>query len=185
MQYYNFLINSYNPAIVIEPLKGYYAHERIPENLGEFGLQPGVAEIIQPGDDITVVTYGWMVTIAHEAALKLKEYDISVELIDVQSLSPFDTEHLIGKSVKKTSKVLFVDEDVPGGGSAYMMQKAMEEQELFYYLDTPPRTLSATEHRGAYGVDGEYFSKPNIDSIFATVYRMMHDVDEARFKEEF
>ena len=183
--YYNFLINSHNPAIVIEPLKGYYAHERIPENLGEFGLQPGVAEIIQPGDDITVVTYGWMVTIAHEAALKLKEYDISVELIDVQSLSPFDTEHLIGKSVKKTSKVLFVDEDVPGGGSAYMMQKAMEEQELFYYLDTPPRTLSATEHRGAYGVDGEYFSKPNIDSIFATVYRMMHDVDEARFKEEF
>jgi len=179
--FYNTLLQGHNPALVIEPLKGYYIHEMLPENLGEFTVPLGIPEIIEEGSDITIVTYGWNVTIAHSAVNKLKALNILAELIDVQTLVPFDTQHIIISSVKKTNKILFVDEDVPGGGTAYMMQKVLVEQKAFNFLDTPPKTLSAKEHRGAYGTDGEYFSKPNTETIIEAVYEIMHSVNPIKF----
>jgi 2-oxoisovalerate dehydrogenase E1 component len=133
------------------------------------------------GTDITIVTYGWNVTIAHSAVNKLKELNIFAELIDIQTLVPFDIYQIICRSVQKTNKILFVDEDVPGGGTAYMMQKVIEEQQAFHYLDAPPATLSAKAHRGAYGTDGEYFSKPNTETIIEAVYDIMHSVNPAGY----
>ena len=179
--FYNTLLKAHNPALVIEPLKGYYIREMLPENLGEFTVPLGVPEIIEEGSDITLVTYGWNVTIAHSAVNRLKTLDISVELIDVQTLIPFDIQKVICRSIQKTKKILFVDEDVPGGATAYMMQKVIEEQEGFQYLETPPKTLSAKVHRGAYGTDGEYFSKPNTESIIETVYQIMHQNNRDKY----
>lgn len=179
--FYNTLLKGHNPALVIEPLKGYYIHEMLPENPGEFNVPLGVPEVLVEGTDITIVTYGWNVTIAHSAVNKLKALNISAELIDIQTLVPFDTQHIIGRSVQKTNKILFVDEDVPGGGTAYMMQKVIEEQKAFHYLDAPPATLSAKAHRGAYGTDGEYFSKPNTETIIEAVYNLMHSVNPAGY----
>ncbi len=179
--FYNTLLQGHNPALVIEPLKGYYIREMLPENLGKFTVPLGVPEILEEGTDITIVTYGWNVTIAHSAVNKLKALNISAELIDVQTLVPFDTQHMISRSVRKTNKILFVDEDVPGGGTAYMMQKVLVEQHAFNYLDSPPKTLSAKEHRGAYGTDGEYFSKPNTETIIEAVYEIMHSVNPLKF----
>jgi len=179
--FYNTLLQGHNPALVIEPLKGYYIREMLPENLGEFTVPLGVPEIIEEGTDVTIVTYGWNVTIAHSAVNKLKALNISAELIDVQTLVPFDIQHIISKSVKKTNKILFVDEDVPGGGTAYMIQKVLIEQHAFNDLDSPPKTLSAKEHRGAYGTDGEYFSKPNTETIIEAVYEIMHSINPLKF----
>ncbi len=179
--FYNTLLQGHNPALVIEPLKGYYIREMVPANPGEYAVPLGIPEVITMGTDITIVTYGWNVTIAHSAVIKLKAFGISAELIDVQTLVPFDTQHIISRSIKKTNKVLFVDEDVPGGGTAYMMQKVLEEQKAFQYLDTPPRTLSAKEHRGAYGTDGEYFSKPNTETIFEAVFEIMHHHNPGKY----
>ncbi|MGD9929909.1 MAG: thiamine pyrophosphate-dependent enzyme [Mangrovibacterium sp.] len=182
--FYNTLLQSNDPALVIEPLKGYNVKEPLPSNLGEFRVPLGVPEILHEGTDVTLVTYGWNAHHAEKAAHLLQEVkNISVEVIDVQTLMPFDVNHLILKSIKKTNKVIFVDEDVPGGGTAYMMQKVLEEQQAFNYLDTAPRTLPAMEHRPAYGIDGEYFSKPNVERIFETVYQMMHETDVKRFPE--
>jgi len=179
--FYNTLLQGHNPALVIEPLKGYYIREMLPENLGEFTVPLGIPEILEEGTDITIVTYGWNVTIAHSAVNKLKALNISAELIDVQTLVPFDTQHIISQSVKKTNKILFLDEDVPGGCTAYMMQKVLVEQNAFNFLDAPPKTLSAKEHRGAYGTDGEYFSKPNTETIIEAVYEIMHNVYPSKF----
>ena len=179
--FYNTLLKGHNPALVIEPLKGYYIREMLPENLGEFTVPLGIPEILEEGTDITIVTYGWNVTIAHSAVNKLKALDISAELIDIQTLVPFDTQHIIRKSVQKTNKILFVDEDIPGGGTAYMMQKVLEEQKAFNYLDAPAKTLSAKAHRGAYGTDGEYFSKPNTETIIEAVYEIMHTVNPVKY----
>jgi pyruvate/2-oxoglutarate/acetoin dehydrogenase E1 component/TPP-dependent pyruvate/acetoin dehydrogenase alpha subunit len=179
--FYNTLLRGHNPALVIEPLKGYYIREMVPENPGEFAVPLGIPEIITEGTDITIVTYGWNVNIAHSAVNKLNSTGISAELIDVRTLVPFDIQHIISRSIKKTKRVLFVDEDVPGGGTAYMMQKVIEDQHAFQYLDTPPRTLSAKEHRGAYGTDGEYFSKPNPETIFESAYEIMHIAHPARY----
>jgi len=179
--FYNTLLKGHNPALVIEPLKGYYIHEMLPENLGEFTVPLGVPEVLDEGTDITIVTYGWNITIAHSAVNKLKALNISAELIDIQTLVPFDTQHIISQSVQKTNKILFVDEDVPGGGTAYMMQKVLEEQKVFNYLDAPAKTLSAKAHRGAYGTDGEYFSKPNTETIIEAVYEIMHSVNPAKY----
>ena len=176
--FYNTLLEANDPALVIEPLKGYNLKEPLPTNLGDFRVPLGIPEIIQEGTDITAVTYGWNVHHVLKAAHLLKEIkNISVEVIDVQTLLPFDVNHLILKSIKKTSKVIFIDEDVPGGGTAYMMQKVLQEQQAFNYLDTAPRTLSAMEHRPAYGIDGEYFTKPNVELIFEEIYQMMHEVN--------
>ncbi|MDD2304456.1 MAG: thiamine pyrophosphate-dependent enzyme [Prolixibacteraceae bacterium] len=180
--FYNTLLEANDPALVIEPLKGYNMKEPLPLNIGEFRVPLGVPEIVHEGTDVTVVTYGWNVHHALKAALLLKEIkDISIEVIDVQTLMPFDVNHLILESVKKTNKVIFIDEDVPGGGTAYMMHKVLQEQQVFNYLDTAPRTLSAMEHRPAYGIDGEYFTKPNVELIFEEIYRMMHEVDVKRY----
>ncbi|OFX26444.1 MAG: transketolase, partial [Bacteroidetes bacterium GWA2_31_9] len=154
--FYNTLLESDDPALVIEPLNAYRLKEKVPLNLGEFKIPLGVPEIIEEGTDITIVTYGSCVRIALDAVEQLKEFKISCELIDVQTLLPFDINNLILESIKKTGKVLFFDEDVPGGATAYMMQKVVEGQGAFYYLDTEPKTLCGNDHRPAYSADGDY-----------------------------
>nr|WP_319267748.1 thiamine pyrophosphate-dependent enzyme [uncultured Draconibacterium sp.] len=182
--FYNTLLAGNDPALVIEPLKGYNVKEKLPANHGEYKIPLGVPEIMQEGTDVTVVTYAWNVHHAVKAAKLLQDFKgISIEVIDVQTLMPFDVNHIILESIKKTGKVIFMDEDVPGGGTAYMMQKVIEEQKAFDYLDTAPRTLSAQEHRPAYGIDGEYFSKPNVELLFKNVYEMMREVEPNRFPE--
>ena len=180
--FYNTLLEGNDPALVIEPLKGYNLKEKMPSNIGKYRVPLGVPEILREGTDVTLVTYGWNVHHAIKAARLLSRFKgISVEVIDVQTLMPFDINHIILESVKKTNKIIFVDEDVPGGATAYMMQKVIEEQKAFNYLDTAPRTLPAMEHRPAYGIDGEYFSKPNVEKIFRNIYEMMREVDEKRY----
>ena len=182
--FYNTLLEANDPAIVIEPLKGYNVKEKLPSNHGEYNVALGMPEVMREGTDVTVVTYAWNVHHAVKAAKLLKDFKgISIEVIDVQTLMPFDINHIILESVKKTNKVIFMDEDVPGGASAYMMQKVMEEQKAFDYLDTAPRTLSAMEHRPAYGIDGEYFSKPNVERLFRNVYEMMGEVEPLKYPE--
>jgi pyruvate/2-oxoglutarate/acetoin dehydrogenase E1 component/TPP-dependent pyruvate/acetoin dehydrogenase alpha subunit len=182
--FYNTLLEGNDPALVIEPLKGYNVKEKMPSNIGEYRIPLGVPEILREGSDVTIVTYGWNSHHAIKAARLLARFkNISVEVIDVQTLLPFDINHIILESVKKTGKVIFMDEDVPGGATAYMMQKVIDEQKAFNYLDTAPRALSAMEHRPAYGIDGEYFSKPNVERLFRNVYEMMREVDEKNFPE--
>jgi pyruvate/2-oxoglutarate/acetoin dehydrogenase E1 component/TPP-dependent pyruvate/acetoin dehydrogenase alpha subunit len=179
--FYNTLLLGDEPGIVVEVLNGYRLKERLPDNVAEITLPAGVPEIVRAGKDITLVTYGAMVRIALESARLLADLDIDVEVIDVQSLLPFDVEGVIVKSLQKTNRILFTDEDVPGGTTAYMMQQVLEEQNGFYWLDAPPRTLPAQAHRPAYGTDGDYWSKPNVESIFETVYEMLHDSDPATY----
>jgi len=181
--FYNLLLKSDEPALVIECLNGYRLKESMPTNLGEFTTPIGEVEIINTGDDITIVTYGSCCRIALEASQKLKELNISLEIIDVQSLIPFDINHNIVKSLKKTNRIIFLDEDVSGGGSAYMMQKVLEEQNGYNYLDSKPRTISSKDHRPAYGDDGDYFSKSNIDDIIEICYSIMNEIDEKNFPE--
>ncbi|MDH5382585.1 MAG: transketolase, partial [Cyclobacteriaceae bacterium] len=180
---YNTLFRSDDPALMIESLNGYRLKERIPENIGDFTVPLGHAEVLKEGDDITIVTYGSMCRIVQQAARQLQEVGISCEIIDVQTLIPFDLSGEIVKSVKKTNRVLFADEDVPGGASAYMMQKVLDEENAYYYLDSKPEALAATEHRPAYGSDGDYFSKPNVEDVFDKVYAMMHEADPVKYPE--
>ncbi|MCF8379924.1 MAG: hypothetical protein K9H49_10130 [Bacteroidales bacterium] len=181
--FYNTLLQANDPALVIEPLNAYRLKEALPENIGEFTVPLGIPEILVEGSDITLVSYGSCVRIAQSAIEQLKEFNISVELIDVQTLLPFDTNHIILESIKKTGRVIFFDEDVPGGATAFMMQKVIEEQKAFYYLDSEPKTLSANEHRPAYASDGDYFSNPNAEDVFEMVYGMMNEADPARYPE--
>ena len=173
--FYNTLLEGNDPAIVIEPLNGYRLKERMPDNIGEFRLQLGIPEILSTGTDLTVITYGSTVKVANEAVKQLASHDISVELIDVQTLVPFDRNKVILESLKKTNRVLFLDEDVPGGTTAYMMQEVLEKQGGWQYLDSPPKTLTAKEHRPAYTTDGDYFSKPSAEDIFDMIYGMMRE----------
>ncbi len=182
---YNTLLEANEPALVVEPLKGYNVKEKLPENIGEFKVPLGIPEVVKEGNDITFVTYAWNVHHAIKAASLLQTKGISAEVIDVRTLLPFDINHTILESVKKTGKILFIDEDFPGGATAYMMQKVMEEQKAFDYLDTAPRTVPAKEHRPAYGIDGEYFSKPNVELIYETVWEMMRNTDVKRFGRLF
>ena len=175
--FYNTLLRADEPALVIECLNGYRLKEKIPSNPGDFTVPLGIPEVLVEGEDITIVTYGSCVRIAEEAVKQLKEVDINAELIDVQTLLPFDLHHKIGASVRKTNRVIFLDEDVPGGASAYMLQQTMELQEIFKYLDAPPKTLSAQAHRGAFGTDGDYFSKPGAQDVFETAYEIMHEAN--------
>jgi 2-oxoisovalerate dehydrogenase E1 component len=179
--FYNTLLCADEPALVIEPLNGYRLKEQLPTNLGEYKLPLGVVETINEGADVTLVTYGSCCRIAMEAVKQLAEADISVEVIDVQTLLPFDLNHSILESVKKTNRLIVLDEDVPGGASAYILQKVLEEQGAFKYLDSDPRTLAAKDHRPAYGSDGDYFSKPSADDVFDIVYDMMHETDPEKF----
>jgi len=173
--FYNTLLEGEDPAIVIEPLNGYRLKEIMPDNIGEFRLQLGIPEILNQGTDLTVVTYGSTVKVALEAVKQLALHDISVELIDVQTLVPFDKNKMILESIKKTNRVLFLDEDVPGGTTAYMMQEILEKQGSWQFLDSPPKTLTAKEHRPAYTTDGDYFSKPSQEDIFDVIYSMMKE----------
>ena len=180
---YNTLLQSDDPGLVIECLNGYRLKERMPDNLGEFTVPLGVPEILQEGDDVTLVTYGSCVRIAEAGIKLLKKVGISVELIDVQTLLPFDLEHRIVESLQKTSRIVFMDEDVPGGGSSYMLQKVLEEQNGYQYLDSQPRTLSAKAHRPPFGSDGDYFSKPNPEDVFETIYALMQEAEPGRFPD--
>lgn len=179
--FYNTLLLSDEPGIIVEVLNGYRLKEKLPDNIAQISLTPGVPEILREGDDVTVVTYGAMCRICEQAADLLSGVGIEVELIDVQSLLPFDVKGVILESLKKTNHILFADEDVPGGATAYMMQQVIEKQDGFYWLDAPARTLTGEAHRPAYGTDGDYFSKPNVESVFETVYAMMHDNNPQRY----
>ena len=179
--FYNTLLKSDEPAIVVEVLNGYRVKERLPDNIAEMTLPLGIPETIRTGKDVTIVTYGACCRIVLDAADKLNKVGIEVEVIDAQSLLPFDIHHEIVESLKKTSRVLFVDEDVPGGTTAYMMQEVIEKQGGYFHLDSPARTLSAKAHRPAYGSDGDYWSKPNVETVFDAVYEMMNEVDPGKY----
>jgi pyruvate/2-oxoglutarate/acetoin dehydrogenase E1 component len=172
---YNTLLEGNDPALVIECLNGYRLKEKLPSNLMEFRVPLGIPEVIREGSDITVVSYGSILRIIQEAAQVLEEMGISVEIVDVQTLLPFDREHRILESLKKTSRILFVDEDVPGGAAAYMYNKVMEEQGGYRWLDVAPRTLTGRDHRPSYGSDGDYFSKPNLEDLVETMMDMMRE----------
>lgn len=178
---YNTLLQSDEPGLVVEVLNGYRLKETKPENLGEYTIPLGRPEVLREGDDITVVTYGPLVRYAMEAAERLAETGIEIEVVDVQTLLPFDVDHLIVESLKKTNRIIFLDEDVPGGTAAYMMQQVLEEQKGYYWLDSEPITIAAKPHRAAYGSDGDYWSKPNVEDIFESAYKMMHEVDPGQF----
>jgi len=181
--FYNTLLKSDEPGLVIECLNGYRLKETQPDNIEEFTLPLGVPEVLKEGSDITLVTYGSCVRIAQEAVEQLESVGISVELVDVQCLLPFDVNKMIVESLKKTNKVVFLDEDVPGGASAFMMQQVLEKQEGYLYLDSAPKTISARPHRPAYGSDGDYFSKPNAEDIFQAIYGMMNEYDPEEYQE--
>jgi len=178
---YNTLLRADEPAIVVEVLNAYRSKERLPLNVGEFTVPLGVPEILRPGTDLTLVTYGACCKIALEAAEWLAGAGISAEILDAQTLLPFDRPGRIAESLRKTNRLLIVDEDVPGGASAYILQRLLESAEGFYWLDGPPRTLSAEEHRPAYGSDGDYWSKPNRESIFRAAYDLMREAQPAKF----
>ncbi|GAB4542006.1 MAG: alpha-ketoacid dehydrogenase subunit alpha/beta [Anaerolineales bacterium] len=179
--FYNTLLQADEPAIVVEVLNGYRVKERMPSNIGEMTLPLGVPEILREGEDATIVTYGACCRIVMDAADKLAKSGISAEVIDVQTLLPFDLRGKILESLKKTNRILFVDEDMPGGATAYMLQQVIEKQGGYFYLDSPAKTLSAKEHRPAYGSDGDYWSKPNAETVFDAVYEMMSEVEPEKY----
>jgi pyruvate/2-oxoglutarate/acetoin dehydrogenase E1 component/TPP-dependent pyruvate/acetoin dehydrogenase alpha subunit len=181
--FYNTMLRADDPALIVEVLNGYRIREQLPDNIAEFTLPLGVPEILRSGKDITIVTYGANCRIAMEAARKLGKVGIDVELIDVQTLLPFDIHGVIQESLKKTNRILFVDEDVPGGTTAYMMQEVVENQAGYYLLDSEPRTLTGKPHRPAYGSDGDYWSKPNAEQIFDAVYELMNEVDPKSYPD--
>ncbi|MDX2360248.1 MAG: thiamine pyrophosphate-dependent enzyme [Crocinitomicaceae bacterium] len=179
--FYNTLMAADEPALVIEPLNGYRTKERKPSNLGEFREPLGIPEVVLEGTDLTIVSYGSTFNICEVAAQQLSELGISVELIDVQTLLPFDIDHMISDSLEKTNRLLIVDEDVSSGATAYMLDKIMVEQKGYYHLDSAPETLSSKDHRPAYGSDGDYFSKPSLEDIVERAYSIMNEVDPSTF----
>ncbi len=181
--FYNTMLESDEPALIIESLNGYRLKEKMPDNLGEFKVPVGQVELIKPGKDITLVSYGSTLRLVQQAAKELQEAGIDAEVIDVQSLLPFDRHHDIVKSVQKTNRLLVIDEDVPGGASAYILDKIINEQEAWKYLDSKPQALTAKEHRPAYGHDGDYFSKPSVDDIFEKVYDIMAEAYPEKYPE--
>jgi pyruvate/2-oxoglutarate/acetoin dehydrogenase E1 component/TPP-dependent pyruvate/acetoin dehydrogenase alpha subunit len=181
--FYNFLMQVQQPAIVIEPLNGYRLKEKLPNNLGDFTIKPGEIEILNKGEDVTVLSYGSTLRIVQEVSVKLLNNGISLEVIDIQTLIPFDINKNIFKSITKTNNLLIVDEDVPGGASAYILQQLLKKQKIFKHLDSEPILISAKSHRPAYGSDGDYFSKPSFDDIFDAAYNIMHDQNPKKFPE--
>nr|WP_297308555.1 alpha-ketoacid dehydrogenase subunit alpha/beta [uncultured Flavobacterium sp.] len=179
--FYNALLKADEPALVVECLNGYRLKEKMPLNLGEFTTPIGEVEVMKQGADITVVSYGSTLRIIEQAAKELLEVGIDVEIIDAQSLLPFDIKHDVVKSVQKTNRLLVIDEDVPGGASAYLLQQIIEEQGAFKYLDSEPQTLAAKAHRPAYGTDGDYFSKPSVEDVFEKIYSIMNEVNPNKY----
>ena len=180
--FYNTLLQGDDPALVIECLNGYRLKEELPTNFGEFTTPIGEIEIVKKGKDMTVVSYGSTLRIVQQAAVELLQVGIDIEIIDIQSLLPFDINHDTVKSVAKTNRLLIVDEDVPGGASAYLLQEIIEIQDGYQYLDSKPATLSAKAHRPAYGSDGDYFSKPSAEDVFEKVYEIMHEAYPDKYK---
>lgn len=179
--FYNLLLESDEPSLIIEPLNGYRLKEKLPSNIGEYKIQLGIPEVLNSGTDVTLVSYGSSIRIAQEAIKTLQEHGISVELIDVQTLLPFDVHQSIIESVKKTNRLVVFDEDVPGGASAFIIQQILEKQEGYHYLDSKPITITAKEHRPAYGTDGDYFSKPSADDVFDVIYNLMSESNPSQF----
>ena len=179
---YNTMLLSDEPAIIVECLNGYRLKEQLPDNIGTFTVPVGIPETLHEGTDVTLVTYGSCVRVAQEGMKMLEKMGISVELIDIQSLLPFDVHHQIVESLKKTNRVVFMDEDVPGGASAYMMREVLEVQGGYQFLDAAPLTITAKAHRPPYGSDGDYFTKPNPEDVFETIYKMMCEGEPGRFK---
>jgi len=179
--FYNTLLKGDDPALVIEPLNGYRTKEKMPANLGEFTTPLGIPEVLSDGNDITIVSYGSTCNLAVLAVKQLQEVGISAELIDVRTLLPFDINQMVVKSLKKTNRLMIVDEDVPGGASAFMLDEILVKQKGYRHLDSEPVTLAAKAHRPAYGTDGDYFSKPSIEDIFDAAYNIMHEFDEDEF----
>jgi pyruvate/2-oxoglutarate/acetoin dehydrogenase E1 component len=179
--FYNTLMQSNDPGMVIECLNGYRIKEKLPTNIGEFRVPLGKVETTRDGSDITLVSYGSTWRVVMDATEKLERAGISCEVIDIQTLVPFDLSHDIVESVKKTNRLLVIDEDVPGGGTAYILQKIVEEQDAYNYLDSEPQTLAAKAHRPPYGADGDYFTKPSSEDVFEKVYAMMHEANPVKF----
>jgi pyruvate/2-oxoglutarate/acetoin dehydrogenase E1 component/TPP-dependent pyruvate/acetoin dehydrogenase alpha subunit len=179
--FYNTMLRSDDTALIIEVLNGYRLKEKLPDNIGDYTLPLGVPEILKEGSDATLVTYGACCRIAQDAIKELERFGISIELIDVQSLLPFDIHGIIGKSLAKTNRIVFLDEDVPGGASAYMMKEVLENQGGYKILDSAPVTITSKTHRPAYGSDGDYFSKPNSDEIFNVIYEMMNEAEPGKY----
>jgi pyruvate/2-oxoglutarate/acetoin dehydrogenase E1 component len=179
--FYNTLLETDEPALVIECLNGYRLKEKMPTNLGDFKTPIGVVETLKEGSDITLVSYGSTLRLVEQAAKELQEVGIDAEIIDVQSLLPFDINHDIVKSVAKTNRLLVIDEDVPGGASAYILQQIIDTQKGYLHLDSQPQTLAAKAHRPAYGTDGDYFSKPSVEDIFEKVYEIMNEVNPSKY----
>jgi len=179
--FYNTLLQTDEPALVVECLNGYRLKEKMPTNLGDFKTPIGVVETIKQGTDLTIVSYGSTLRLIEQAAKELLETGIDCEIIDIQSLLPFDVNHDILKSIKKTNRLLVVDEDVPGGASAFILQQIIDEQNAYDYLDSKPQTLTAKAHRPAYGTDGDYFSKPSVEDIYEKIYSMMSEANPAKF----
>jgi pyruvate/2-oxoglutarate/acetoin dehydrogenase E1 component len=179
--FYNTLMQSNDPGMVIECLNGYRVKEKLPNNIGAFRVPLGKVETTKEGNDITLVTYGSTWRIVMNAADKLEKAGISCEVIDTQTLVPLDLSSDIVESVKKTNRLLVIDEDVPGGASAYILQKVVEEQNAYNFLDSEPQTLSAKAHRPPYGKDGDYFTKPSVEDIFEKVYDIMSEVNPSKF----
>jgi len=181
--FYNTLLECDEPALVVENLNGYRLKEKLPNNFGEFKTPIGVVETIKEGLDITVLSYGSTLKIVEDVVKDLAQVAIDIEIIDAQSLLPFDNNHDVVKSIQKTNRLIIIDEDVPGGASAYLLNEILEKQNGYDYLDSKPVTLTAKEHRAAYGTDGDYFSKPNAEDIFETIYAIMHEVNPTKYKK--
>ncbi|WP_299124566.1 alpha-ketoacid dehydrogenase subunit alpha/beta [uncultured Winogradskyella sp.] len=179
--FYNTLLESDEPALVVECLNGYRLKEKLPNNIGEFKTPIGVVETVREGEDITLVSYGSTLRLVEQAAKELLEVGIDAEIIDVQSLLPFDLNHDIVKSIAKTNRVMVIDEDIKGGASAYILNEILNTQNAFQYLDSQPKTLAAKPHRPAYGTDGDYFSKPSVEDIFEAIYGVMHELSPMDF----
>lgn len=182
---YNTLLRADEPALVIENLNGYRLKEKLPANIGEFTVPLGKAEVIREGSDITVISYGSTLRVVQEAAVELEKLGVSVEIVDPQTLLPFDLSHVSAQSLQKTNKLLVVDEDVPGGASAYILQQVLEVQKGYFHLDAHPETLTAKAHRPPYGSDGDYFSKPSVDDVIEKIYGVMNDADPGQYPALF
>jgi pyruvate/2-oxoglutarate/acetoin dehydrogenase E1 component len=182
---YNTLLRSDEPALVVECLNGYRSKEKMPKNIADFTVPLGITETLRFGEDVTLVTYGSNVRIAMQAIDLLADYGIRVELIDVQTLLPFDINHSIAESLKNTNRLVVFDEDVPGGASAFILQQILEVQNGYKYLDSKPLTITSKEHRPAYSSDGDYFSKPSVDDVFAEIYQMMHESNPQKWPSLF
>lgn len=183
--FYNTLLRSDDPALVIECLNGYRLKETLPDNIGDYTIPLGMPEVLHEGVDVTLVSYGSCIRVAQRAMDKLAEHGISVELIDVQTLLPFDLEHSIVASVSKTNRLVLLDEDFPGGGTAYMMREILEVQQAYRFLDSSPVCITAKAHRTPYGSDGDYFTKPNPEDVFEHIYNIMHEADPQSFPYSF